>query len=167
MAEKSGTLSFNASLSLIFVFLFRYPHLLKRTLKKKSGSDKITKLSFRDTKYWSATLLHISCDSAVRYNRTVFLILYRLYKPHITVYINETSRSRQQCRPSIKWYLLRNKKNNNKKLRLCPICLHLKTPIQQVKNIEGRTYLVNNSTAFTLLITTEENKAIRYHRFPA
>ena len=83
MAEKSGTLSFNASLSLIFVFLFRYPHLLKRTLKKKSGSDKITKLSFRDTKYWSATLLHISCDFAVRYNRTVFLILYRLYKPYI------------------------------------------------------------------------------------
>ena len=61
----------------------------------------------------------------------------------------------------------KQKKNNNKKLRLCPICLHLKTPIQQVKNIEGRTYLVNNSTAFTLLITTEENKAIRYHRFPA
>ena len=49
-------------------------------------------------------------------------------------------------------------KKNNKKLRLCPICLHLKTPIQQVKNIEGRTYLVNNSTAFTLLITTEETR---------
>ena len=54
-----------------------------------------------------------------------------------------------------------------KKVRLYPICLHLKTPIQQVKNIEFRTYLVNNSTGFTILITTEDNKAIGYHRFPA
>ena len=64
-------------------------------------------------------------------------------------------------------YLLRNKKKKPKKWGFIPFACISKRPSNRLINIEVRTYLVNNSMAFTILITIEDNKAIGYHRFPA